>query len=109
MIVSELCKMPEFTPVTPPETLNKEISGVYVCDLLSWVMSHAKKGDVWITVHTHMNIAAVALLTEAACIIIPEGIDTEESTVKKATDEDIAILRSNLSAYEICSVLSKIV
>ncbi|NMB33931.1 MAG: AraC family transcriptional regulator, partial [Clostridium sp.] len=33
----------------------REVNGIYICDLLSWVMSHAKSGEAWITIHTHIN------------------------------------------------------
>ncbi len=82
--------------------LGKEVSGVYTGDLLSWVMSHADKGDAWITVHTHLNIIAVAQLTEISCIIIPEGICVEEATLKKAVHEAVPILGSPMSSYHIC-------
>ena len=88
--------------------MDNEISGAYICDLLSWVMSHANKGDVWITVHTHLNIVAVALLVEVACILVPEGIQVEEATIKKA-NEGIAILSSNKTAYQIAVEISKFI
>lgn len=102
MKVRELVQALQFHVFTEESGLDREITGAYVCDLLSWVMSHAKKGDVWITVHTHLNIVAVALLTEVPCIIIPENIPVEEATIKKAGTEGIAILGSGLSAYDIC-------
>lgn len=82
--------------------IEKEITGIYTCDLLSRVMSHAVKGDAWITVHTHINIVAVALLTEISCIILPENIPIEEQTLKKAVDEGIPILSTALDCYSIC-------
>lgn len=84
------------------EGLAKDIKGVYACDLLSWVMSHAKKDDAWITVHTNLNIAAVAVLTEVSCIIVPEDIVVEQDTIKRAESEGIVILGTGLSSYEIC-------
>lgn len=81
---------------------NKEITGMYVCDLLSWVMSHANKGNAWITVLTNLNIVAVALLTEISCIIIPESIKVEDATLKKAQEQGIVILSSCMSSYDIC-------
>ena len=83
---------------------NREIKGVYCCDLLSWVMSHADRGSAWITVHTHANIVAVAVLSELSCIIIPEGIEAEEATIKKAVQENIPILCTGLTAYEVCCI-----
>lgn len=85
--------------------LDKELSGVYICDLLSWVMSHGKKNDAWITVQTHSNIIAVAALLELSCIIVPEDIEVEEDTLRKADSEDIAVFQSSLSAYELAKEL----
>jgi len=84
------------------EGLENIIEDVYICDLLSWVMSHAQKGDAWITVHTNINIVAVAVLTEVSCIIVPEGICIEQDTIKRAESEGIVIIGTGLSTYEIC-------
>jgi len=102
MKVNELAQKLDMKILSGKESLQKEVTNVYICDLLSWVMSHAEKGNAWITIHTHLNIVAVALLTEVSCIIIPENISVEENTIKKAEEEDIAILSSPLSAYELC-------
>ncbi|MHB1391923.1 MAG: AraC family transcriptional regulator [Clostridia bacterium] len=86
---------------------DKELTGVYICDLLSWVMSHSKKGDAWITVQTHSNIIAVAALLELSCVIVPEDIEVEEGTLSKAEEEGIAVFQSNLSAFELAKELYK--
>lgn len=79
-----------------------KVENVYICDLLSWVMSHAQKGDAWITVLTNVNVPAVAMMTDVACVIIPEGIEVEELTLKKANENAITIISSQHSAFEIC-------
>jgi len=84
--------------------LEKQIEGVYCCDLLSWVMSHASKGSMWITIHTHINIIAVATLLELCCIVIPEGIEVEEATIDKAVQESIPIISVEYDAYKICCI-----
>lgn len=86
----------------------REVNGIYICDLLSWVMSHAKSGEAWITIHTHINIIAVAVMADISCIIIPEGIEVEEPTLKKAAQEGIEILSTNKTAYEIACKAEKI-
>ncbi|HEX2924851.1 MAG TPA: DRTGG domain-containing protein [Ruminiclostridium sp.] len=78
------------------------IGNVYICDLLSWVMSHANKGDAWITVLTNVNVPAVALLAEVACVIIPEGIQVEELTLRKANENGIVMIGTEYNAFEIC-------
>lgn len=88
--------------------LEKEVKGVYTCDLLSWVMSHGKQNNAWITVQIHPNIIAVATLLEFSCVIIPENIEVEEATLNKANDENIPVLISNQNAYEICVELNKL-
>ena len=84
-----------------------KIENVYICDLLSWVMSHSQKGDAWITVLTNVNVPAVAMMTDVACVIIPEGIDVEELTLKKANENEITIISSKYSAFEICKKIIK--
>lgn len=88
--------------------LDKEIEGAYTCDLLSWVMSHGNKGNAWITVQVHPNVVAVAVLLEFSCIIIPEEIGVEETSIQRAEIEGIPILVSKENAYTICSKLKKL-
>lgn len=102
MTVEEFASKLNFSVLTKDTGLKKEVTGVYTGDLLSWVMSHAGSGDAWITIHTHLNIVAVALLTDVSCIIIPEGIAMEDATLRKAEEEGIAILGTGMGAYEIC-------
>lgn len=87
--------------------LDKEIKGGYVSDLLSDVMAHSKKGDIWITLQGHPNIVAVAVLKELAGIVIINGRKPEEETVKKAKAEKLPIMTSTLSAFELAGKLYK--
>ena len=102
MTVSEFAARMGAEIPTGEAGLDKPVRGVYAGDLLSWVMAHASPGDAWITVHTNLNVVAVALLAEAACIVIPEGIPIEAGTVEKAVQEGIPMLSTPLSAYQIC-------
>lgn len=88
--------------------LNKTVEGGYACDLLSWVMAHAKSRDIWITIQTHPNVVAVAALVDISCIIIPENAQIEDETIKKADENSIPILVSSLSSFEICSKINDI-
>lgn len=108
MTLKDIIESKDFNLATSNTNLNKEIKGLYCCDLLSWVMSHAKKEDAWITVQTHINIVAVATLIETSCIIIPEGIEVDSDTIEKANEEDIAIIVTPLSTYEIFCLLYKL-
>ncbi len=102
MTVAEIARDLEMDVVSGAALTDRQIGGVYVGDLLSWVMSHAKDDDLWITVLTNLNTVAVAVLSNVACVVIPEGIEVEEATARKAETENVIILRSKMTAYEIC-------
>jgi len=107
MNVSELAEKLEARILTGETGTAAQIRDIYCCDLLSWVMSHAAKGAAWITVHTHLNIVAVASLSELSCVIVPEDIEVEEATVRRAVQEGVPIISTKLSAYKICCIACK--
>ena len=106
MTVKELIELTGAKDMTPNAPKDTEVTCGYTCDLLSWVMAHGKAGMAWITVQTHMNVIAVASLMEMAAVIIPEGIEMEGPTLEKAIDEDICVLQSEKTAYELCAILA---
>lgn len=106
MKVKDIVEKMELKVLCCEDRLEKEIEDVYCCDLLSWVMSHAKKNSAWITVLVHPNIIAVAQLLELACIIIPEDIPVEEVTLSKAVQENIPVLKTSKTSYEVCKALA---
>jgi len=104
MVLSEFISKLGAKVLTGEYNRDIEVNGIVCGDLLSWVMSNAEKGSAWITVHTHLNIVAVAALAELCCIIIPEGIAVDELTIRKAVEENVIIISSELSAYRICCI-----
>jgi len=94
--------------VVGKELLKKEVSGCYCGDLLSDVMANSKEGDLWITIQTHQNIVAVAVLKEHSGIIIAGGKEPDPETIEKAQKEGICILRANQNAFEISGMLYEI-
>lgn len=87
---------------------NKEVSGVYIGDLLSFVMSHASEGDCWLTVQTHLNVIAIATLLELAAVIVVEDSEIEEETIIKANEEGIIVLKTNLTAYDLAIKINQL-
>jgi len=86
---------------TGEDSLQKEVTSGYVSDLLSDVMAQSKAGDIWVTLQAHPNIIAVATLKDLAGIVIVQGRKPEAETLKKAQQEDVPILVSDLQAFEI--------
>jgi hypothetical protein len=93
---------------TPSTNLAVDVTGGYISDLLSDVMAHAKKGDIWITLQIHQNTVAVATLKELAGIILINGKQPAPETVKKAEEEGIPILTSEATAFELICDLCKL-
>ena len=87
---------------------SREVEGVYIGDLLSWVMGRAQSGDAWITIMSNINIVAVAALADTACIILAESVSVDEQVITVAKEKGINILCSDNPAYEIATALSKV-
>jgi predicted transcriptional regulator len=88
--------------------LDKEVTGGYACDLLSYVMARAKEGDIWVTIQSHLNIVAVATLINLAGIVVTEGNRPDAPTLEKANVEGIPILLTSLTTYEVVGQLYKL-
>jgi hypothetical protein len=105
MKIADLASTGKFRALAEAADLNREISGCYISDLLSWVMGHAKTGNCWITIMGHINIVAIASLLELACIVVCEGGEVEASALEKAKEEGIAIFSTDLSSFEAARLL----
>ncbi|MBQ6175104.1 MAG: AraC family transcriptional regulator [Clostridia bacterium] len=106
MKVNELRELIGAENLTPEVGEDREITCGYTCDLLSWVMAHGDEGMAWVTVQTHLNVIAVAVLSDMACVVLPEDIRMEAESLAKAVSEGMTVLTTSLTAYEICGRLS---
>lgn len=99
MTVKELASAFGFEAASLPDG-DREVTGVYMGDLLSWVMGRADAGDAWLTIMSNQNIVAVATLADTACIILTEGVQPDPGVAALAEKKGINILLSPLSSYE---------
>lgn len=107
MTVTELKDTLSLTPVTLPEG-DREVEGVYIGDLLSWVMGRAQADNVWLTIMSNLNIVAVATLADVSCIILCEGVTLEESVRNTAEVKGVNILATEAPAYETAKKLAEL-
>ena len=107
MLVKELAELEDFTPLTLPMP-EREISGVYIGDLLSWVIGRAKEDNAWITIMSNINVIAVASLSDVSCIILTEGTVLDSEVMITAESKGINVLTSSLSSYEAAIKLHKL-
>jgi len=107
MKLSEVVKEFGLEVKTGASYLESEVTGGYVSDLLSDVLGNADEGVLWVTLHIHQNIVAVASHKGLSGIILVQGRQPEPDTIAKAEQENIPILVSSLSAFEIVGRLYK--
>ncbi len=107
MNLSDLVKEFGLEVKTGADHLDREVSSGYVSDLLSDVLAHADEGTLWVTLHIHQNIVAVASHKDLAGIILVQGRQPEKDTIAKAEEEGIPVLVSGLSAFELVGRLYK--
>ncbi|GHU59238.1 hypothetical protein FACS1894133_5580 [Clostridia bacterium] len=79
--------------------LNREVSGVYCCDLLSLVMGRAFADCAWVTVMGNANSVAVAVLADMACIVIAENMPLDTAALDKARENGVTVLLSEDAVY----------
>jgi predicted transcriptional regulator len=80
---------------------HREVNGVFVSDMLSDVMAGAKSGNLWVTVQTHKSIIPAANLMDVAAVIITSGKNVPPETVELASKHGVAVLRTDLPAFEL--------
>lgn len=79
--------------------LDEELTGVVVGDLLSFIMAKGQPGWAWITIQSHVNVAAVAVLREMPLIIVASGRPVDDDLVARCSQEGVTLAYSPLSAY----------
>ena len=100
MKVKDLIESGIFEIINQGENTDRDISKVFCCDMLSIAMSKASEGCAWVTVMGNINTLAVASLSDAACIIMAEGVRLDEAASEKAKQEGISVLRTEEPIFE---------
>jgi predicted transcriptional regulator len=98
MTVKELAEKYSFEILSMPDP-EREVNGGYIGDLLSWVMGRAEASNLWLTIMTNMNIAAVAQLSDVSAVLVCEGARPDDSVIHTADEKGVNILLTNDTAY----------
>jgi len=69
------------------------------------VMAGAKPGHLWMTLQAHINIVAVAALTDTAAVIVTEGATPEPEVLEKANSQGVTLLGTNEGTYQVVGKL----
>ncbi len=87
--------------------LEREITGGYCGDLLSWVMGRAQSGDCWLTVMGNINAIAVSVLADCACIVLCENATLDEDAKRRAEMQEVTVLSTEENSYLTAKALSE--
>lgn len=108
MTVRELASAMDLKIICMPDG-DREVTGGYAGDLLSWVMGRAQSGDVWVTIMSNVNIVAVATLADPACIVLSEGVSPDAGVVDKACSVGVNILSTKEDTFSVSAKISKLI
>lgn len=107
MTVSALAKQLNLQEITVADP-EREVTGGYAGDLLSWVMGRVNEGDAWVTIMTNINVVAVASLADVACVILSEGVSVPPDVLDAAKAKGITLLGSPASTFAVCKALGEV-
>lgn len=79
--------------------LDREVTGGYAGDFLSFVMGKAPEDAAWFTVMSNINVAAVALLAGVGAVVLCEGVHAEEGLINRVKNEGINLIETPLDIY----------
>ena len=88
--------------------LDRDVTGCYIGDLLSWVMGRAQADCAWLTVMGNINAIAVATLADVSCIVLVENAPLDEDAKKKADMHEVTVLQTEETAYALALKLSEL-
>lgn len=88
---------------------DREITGGYCGDLLSWVMGRAQSGDCWFTVMGNINAIAVAVLADCACIVLTENATLDNDAKARAEMQGVWVLATEENSYKMAKSLGEII
>lgn len=99
VILSNLKEELNLTSLSHEDRNSLEVTGCYIGDLLSNVMSHGQAGELWLTVQNHQNVIAVASLLNLAGVVFLEGHYPPDDTIERAKREGIPLFICQEGAF----------
>ena len=108
MTVRQLCDNLSLRPLCLPDP-DREVTGGYAGDMISWVMGGAKEGDAWVTIMSNINVVAVASLSDASCVVLAQNVVLEEREMKTAAEKGVNVLSSSLPEFELCCAIGALI
>ena len=103
MKIQELAERLELKAAT--KVFDRDVTGVYISDMVSDVIANAKAGDLLVTAQAHANVIAAANLVDTCAIVITQGKALAEDVVKMAEKAEIGIYSTSLNRWQVATKL----
>jgi predicted transcriptional regulator len=103
MRIKELAEKLELKGVT--QLFDKEVTGVYISDMVSDVIANSKPGNLLVTIQIHGNVIAAANLVDSAGIVVTQGKQPTPEVIKMAEKAEIAILTTTMNQWQVATKL----
>jgi len=105
MKLSQIINKLQLEVRTGANRLDVDVTRGYASDLMSDVMANGNEGDLWVTLQVHQNIVAVAVMRSLAGIVLVNGREPDDETMRKAEAEEIPIMISTMPTFELVGKL----
>jgi predicted transcriptional regulator len=103
MKLKEIAEKLELEKLTP--VFDKDVTGVYISDMVSDVIANAKAGNLLVTVQVHANALAAANLVDICGIILAQGKKPADDVIKMAAKAEISIFSTALTRWQVATKL----
>lgn len=103
MKIQEIVDRLELKSVT--KIPDKDVSGVYISDMVSDIIANAKAGNLLVTIQIHNNVIAAANLVDIPAIIVTQGKVPTDDVVKMAEKAQIGIFSTMLTRWQVATKL----
>jgi predicted transcriptional regulator len=105
MKLREIAERLDLQVLAGERNLDREVKGGYCTDLISDFMAGGTPGCLWLTLQTHMNVVAVALLAGAAGVVLTGGRGVPPEVCRKAETEGLPLLSTPCRTFEVAGRL----
>jgi predicted transcriptional regulator len=103
MKVQEIVDRLELKAMT--RVFDKEVTGVYISDMVSDIIANAQAGNLLVTVQIHNNVIAATNLVDIPAIIVTQGKLPTDDVVKMAEKAQISVLSTGLTRWQVATKL----
>ena len=103
MKLQEIADKLELAKLTP--MFDRDVTGVYISDMVSDVIANAKAGNLLVTVQVHANALAAANLVDICGIVLAQGKQPTDDVVRMAEKAEIAIFSTDMTRWQVATRL----